>query len=299
MTTQQSLQQHRNRRAFSVHSYLYNKVHALNKFFSTANINAVVLGVSGGIDSALVLYLLHEVMLLPNSALKHILPISMPIENAQGVTGQQTAANGARSVIEALGYPFYQVELSTAYHAIINASRPVTNNKPWAEGQMASVLRTPVLYYHAAILQDDGYRSIVVGTTNRDEGSYIGFFGKTSDAAVDIQPLADLHKSEVRALASFLGVPQPIIDAVPKGDVWDNRVDEQMIGANYDMLELHLLSKQYGTNVLATLDDEEKEYYQGCVDHIEQLHNVNAHKYQVGTGAHFVDVMPRCIPGGW
>src|SRR5690606_27646773 len=115
----------------------------------------------------------------------------------------------------------------------------------WDEGQLASIVRTPCLYYNAAILQSQGFKSIVVGTTNRDEGSYIGFFGKASDAMVDLQPIADIHKSEVYEVAKLLNIPQEIIDAKPRGDVYDGRCDEEMIGAPYWFLEMYLLMKQY------------------------------------------------------
>jgi hypothetical protein len=55
----------------------------------------------------------------------------------------------------------------------------------WASGQLVSYLRTPMLYYQTALLTEQGFRSIACGTTNRDEGSYIGFFGKASDGSID------------------------------------------------------------------------------------------------------------------
>ena len=73
------------------------------------------------------------------------------------------------------------------------------------------------------------------------QGGYIGFFGKASDGMVDIQLISDLHKSEVHALARHLDVPASVIAAVPTGDVFDGRTDEEMIGASYDFIELYML----------------------------------------------------------
>jgi hypothetical protein len=127
---------------------------------------------------------------------------------------------------------------------------------------------------------------VVVGTTNRDEGAYLGFFGKASDAMVDLQPISDLHKSEVRALARHLGVPDDLVDAVPSGDVHDGRVDEEMIGATYDDVELALRMRELELPARGPAA-------------IERKHVENAHKYRVGDPAVHLDVMPRGVPGGW
>jgi NAD+ synthetase len=283
---------------FSPQEYLKKKLSKLSDFFRNNNIDTVVVGISGGIDSALVFYLMDR--LKGQGVLREVCPISMPILNAEGVTNQFEAAQRARLVMESLDYEYYEVELSNAYNAIVRESADVFEKREWAEGQMASVLRTPVLYYHAAMLQTAGRRSIVVGTTNRDEGSYIGFFGKASDGMVDLQPIVDIHKSEVIEVAEILGVPSEIIKATPTGDCWDGRIDEEMIGAPYWFLEMYLILKERNLlNLFNNLVDEELEAATHWVDNIETLHRANAHKYQVGSPAHFVDVMPRKIPGGW
>ena len=147
-------------------------------------------------------------------------------------------------------------------------------------------MRTPALYGAAALLQSHGLRSVVVGTTNRDEGAYLGFFGKASDGMVDLQPISDLHKSEVRALARHLGVPEEVVLAVPSGDVHDGRVDEEMIGASYDEVELALRMRELA---LAPTSPPA----------IERKHAENRHKYVAGDPAVHLDVMPRGVPGGW
>ncbi len=161
----------------------------------------------------------------------------------------------------------------------------------WSEGQCLSVVRTPALYGAAALLQAHGLRAVVVGTTNRDEGAYLGFFGKASDAMVDLQPISDLHKSEVRALALRLGVPAEVVDATPSGDVFDGRSDEAMIGAPYDVVEAVLRLRELGRD--PTLAGHE------ATAAVDRLHAVNAHKYRVGSPAVHLDVMPRGVPGGW
>jgi NAD+ synthetase len=291
------LPEYRKNRNFNVETYVEDKVNALNTFFKDNNLNSVVLGISGGIDSAVVLYLLDRVKKIKDSSLKLILPLSLPIKDSEGVTNQDKVARMALDVINSLNYNYHEINLHDAYHAIIDSSIKIAETHPdrkWAEGQMASVLRTPVLYYHAAILQAGGNRSIVCGTTNRDEGAYIGFFGKASDAMVDLQPIGDIHKSEVYQVAEYLGVPYHVIEATPKGDVWDGKNDQEMIGATYDEIELFLLMKEQ----LGSVDSMLMQELQGFKN-IEKLHKINEHKYQVGNPAHFVDVMNRKVKGGW
>ena len=96
-----------------------------------------------------------------------------------------------------------------------------------------SRIRMMTLYYYATI-----NNSIVVGTGNKVEDFGVGFYTKYGDGGVDISPIADLMKSEVRSLAKFLKINEEIILAKPTDGLWDDtRTDEEQIGANYDELE--------------------------------------------------------------
>ena len=117
---------------------------------------------------------------------------------------------------------------------------------------------------------------------------------------VDLQPISDLHKSEVYALAKLLEIPQDIIDAPPAGDVYDGRVDEEMIGAPYWFVELYLLYlSAQDESLLQTLSDEERQQFEHYQANLEELHRKNAHKYWVGSPAVHLDVYERFVPGGW
>ena len=111
------------------------------------------------------------------------------------------------------------------------------------------------------------------GTTNRDEGAYIGFFGKASDGMVDLQPIADIHKSEVYAIAKILNIPEYIINASPKGDVWNNKLDVEMIGAPYDIVEVFILLLNMGIQPTSIIikDVDENNLYQQYVQNIESF----------------------------
>jgi len=291
-------------RAFVTVDYLQKKTTALFSFFEKSGINAVVIGLSGGVDSALVAALMTHVAALPSSSLQRVSAVIAPIFGA-GTSQQAEATTRALAqcgllLAQSARFEFQVCDLSESYRALL-AAHPFREANAWAEGQMASVLRTPLFYYQVAILQQQGYRSLLLGTTNRDEGAYIGFFGKASDAMVDLQPIADLHKSEVLHVAKYLNVLPEILQATPRGDVWDDRNDEQMIGASYWFLELYqlLLCSGEETTFEANLPADEQLFYGQCKANIETLHRMNNHKYQVGNPAHFLDVMDRKVPKGW
>jgi len=265
-----------------------------------------VLGVSGGVDSATVLGLLVEASRQPSSPIKVVYPLIMPIYG-DGTSGQFEATQLAKKQCEAfkVGYVFH--DLSDAFQSYVGSQKwghpcrqELNSVSPWANGQLASILRTPCSYYHAALLQAEGFKSLVVGTTNRDEGSYIGFYGKASDAMVDLQPIADIHKSEVYEIAKIIGVIPEIIERTPRGDVWDAKTDEEMIGAPYWFLEMYLLVKEYSLQpLIGEFDRDDHLTYMKYANVIEKLHQKNFHKYQVGMPSHFIDFMPRSVPDGW
>lgn len=277
-------------RGFDAREVGASKCGRLARFFVEQGLDSAVVGVSGGVDSALVLALLRTVQ--QKGALRRVVALLLPVEG-RGATQQQLATQRGHLVTRTLDAEVWEVPMGSAHAAVVaslaNASRLAFTS--WAEGQTLSVLRTPALYGAAALLQAHGYRSLVVGTTNRDEGAYLGFFGKASDGMVDLQPISDLHKSEVRLLARHLGVPDEIVDAVPSGDVHDGRSDEEMLGASYDDVELCLRLRELGLEALASPSEAR--------EHLERQHTTNAHKYRVGSPAVHLDVMPRGVPGGW
>lgn len=279
-------------RGFEVSEVGAAKLGRLERWFRAEQLDAAVVGVSGGVDSALVLALLRELEKV--GVLRKVVALLLPIES-RGATEQTEAARRGRIVAEALDAEVWEAPLAPAHDATVAALAKASGLSfdAWAEGQALAVARTPALYGAAALLQAHGFRSIVVGTTNRDEGAYLGFFGKASDGMVDLQPIADLHKSEVRALARHLGVPDAIVDATPRGDVYDGRTDEEMIGATYDEVELFLRLRELGLPL-----DTEGALRARAAEAIERHHQKNAHKYSVGSASAFLDVMPRGVPGG-
>ncbi len=316
-------------RNFDAEAYLKNKTEAINDFFRDNKLDAAVVGVSGGIDSALVFSLLDHAAKQKDSPIKNIMGLVMPIFG-KGTTNQDTASVKAIHFLRKFIREWHTIDLTGAYAAYVKNSEDDSEIKStnWAKGQLASVVRTPCLYYHAAILQDRGFKSVVVGTTNRDEGSYIGFYGKASDGMVDVNIISDLHKSEVYKVAKLLGnITDEITVAKPSGDVYDGKNDEEMIGAPYWFLEMYLTLKNVQefdiyknisiykgkekdlfvgpilkiSNAFKAIEKSKKikKQYDTYAEAIEKLHDKNEHKYKVGMPCHFVDVMERTVHGGW
>lgn len=123
---------------------------------------------------------------------------------------------------------------------------------------------------------------MVVGTGNYDEDGYLRYFCKAGDGTVDTQLIADLHKSEVFAVAKHLGVAQSILKAPPTADLWEGQTDEDEMGFSYDFVELWTTylgwpqdrQKQF----LATLDTASQKYFEETGAKAKAIHDRNAHK---------------------
>lgn len=206
----------------------------MKDYMTKSGLNGWVIGVSGGIDSALVSTLCAETGI-------HLLCVEMPIhQNKEHVSR-------ARNHIAWLKKNYTNVdstelELTNTFEAMIKEFEKGTAQIPWATptetnelalANTRSRLRMTGLYYYANMLG-----RLVAGTGNKVEDFGVGFFTKGGDGVVDISPIADLLKSEVRAMAVELGVLEEIVNAVPSDGLWDDtRSDEEQIGASYDELE--------------------------------------------------------------
>lgn len=285
-------------RKFNAKDVLDKKIKLINEFFKNEKLDAAVIALSGGVDSSLVFKLLLKAASQKNSPIKKVSAIFLPIYS-KGTTGQKDAELHVKNLIgphkeETLQYNKYDLShVAYEYYRTMNLLNAENERLPWVHGQIASIVRTPVTYGQAALLQTQGYKSIVVGTTNRDEGCYIGFFGKASDGMVDLQPIGDLHKSEVIAISKLLNVPDAIINRTPTGDVWDNKCDEEMIGAPYNFLEAYILAKEMKMeHVIDLIADAEVQSWRFS---IENLRFQNLHKYKVGSPSRYIDVLNRVI----
>lgn len=290
-------------RAFDPATYLDAKVELIRAYYETHKLKGAVLGLSGGIDSAVALGILLTVHGRYPDVLEDIKTLVLP--TGMAAVGQMDAVDRARALCDQWGVVCPVADLyQTAFQLSEDVEGALGKGymaNGWALGQLTSYIRTPALYYATSLLTAAGTPSIVVGTTNRDEGSYLGYVGKASDGMVDLQILADLHKSEVRALAAHLGVHQSIMDATPSGEMYDGRVDEEVFGAPYDFVELYLAylagyqdgGRSRGWSTAAQCQ------YEALANNLEALHHYNQHKYLVGSPAVHLNVLESAVPGGW
>ena len=196
-------------------------------YANNAKVKGFVVGISGGIDSALTSTLCAQTG-LPT------LCVEMPIHQAE------SHVNRAYEHIDQLKKRFPNVfneraDLTPVFENFKNQV-PSSENEAVLNLSLANTrarLRMTTLYYFAGI-----HGLLVAGTGNKVEDFGVGFFTKYGDGGVDISPIADLVKSEVRLLAEFLKVPESILKAKPTDGLFgDDRSDEDQIGANYDELE--------------------------------------------------------------
>ena len=197
----------------------------LKDYYYMYAIKAFVVGVSGGIDSAVVSTLCAETE-LPTYVL------TMPLHSKE----ENTKLSDAHAKALMKKYPNVRVvniDLSDTYESLLfNIDQDFVNNK-LANANTKSRLRMVTLYQVAGSVG-----GIVVGTGNKVEDYGIGFYTKYGDGGVDIAPIADLYKTEVRELGGYLGVAQEIIDATPTDGLWDDRrTDEDQLGVSYALLE--------------------------------------------------------------
>ncbi|WP_224488898.1 NAD(+) synthase [Robertkochia flava] len=199
----------------------------LKDYATQSGMNGFVIGVSGGIDSAVTSTLCAETGL-------DVLCLEMPIHQAP------TQVSRALNHIEWLreNYPnvrMTQVNLTPVFDALIAALPPVANEEErfMSLANTRARLRMTSLYYFAAL-----EKLLVAGTGNKVEDFGVGFFTKYGDGGVDLSPIADLVKTEVYALGEYMGINKAIMEAAPTDGLWgDDRTDEDQIGASYPELE--------------------------------------------------------------
>ena len=213
--------------SFPVEKINLQIVNWLKDYAKTANMKGFVVGISGGIDSAVTSTLCAQ------TGLK-LLCVEMPIHQ------DPSHVKRAKEHIDQLKQRYENVsniviDLTHLFDTFKN-DMPVHVDAVKMNLSLANSrarLRMTTLYYLAGI-----HGLLVTGTGNKIEDFGVGFFTKYGDGGVDISPIADLMKSEVYALGNFLNITATILNAAPTDGLFgDNRTDDQQLGATYDELE--------------------------------------------------------------
>ena len=234
----------------------------LKSYITATACHGFVVGVSGGIDSALT----STLCALTGSP---VVVVGMPIDQESG----QLSRSQKHMDWLCEHYPNVSqktIDLTTVWHTL---RQTLDCNSHLAQANAQSRLRMTALYGVA-----NTENLLVAGTGNKVEDYGIGFFTKYGDGGVDLSPIADLLKSEVRELAADLGVLHEIVVAIPTDGLWDdNRSDEDQIGATYDELEWALAYYDQNGNLTRGLNTRQKEVLEIYI----QRHMGSRHKLEL------------------
>ena len=229
----------------------------LCSYHSQSSTKGFVIGISGGIDSALTSTLVAETNI-------PLLCIEMPINQNKNQVSRgknhilwlKENYNNVKSI---------ECDLTGIFEQFKSISAEKNKNQLLALANTRSRLRMTTLYYYAQL-----NNALVVGTGNKVEDFGIGFYTKYGDGGVDLSPIADLMKSEVFQLAKVLKINKEILVAPPTDGLWDNdQTDEDQIGATYNELEWAMKNKE--TKNLSKRQQEVIEIY-------NKFHTANKHK---------------------
>lgn len=209
-------------------------------------LKGAVVGISGGIDSAVTAALCVRAL-----GRENVIGIWLPAYSLD------IHAEDAQKLADAIGLDLVTIPVHTAFDAItaeINKVLPIDDK---TKGNTKARLRMTALY---AVANQKGY--LVVDTCNRSE-IYVGYMTKGGDGLADINPVASLTKHEVRILAQHLGVPVSIITKPPSADLWEGQTDEQEMGFSYEDLDRLLITGETSP---------------AAQERIEYLHRISEHK---------------------
>lgn len=238
-------------------------VNWLKEYAIASKTNGFVIGISGGVDSAVTSTLCAQTG-LPT------LCVEMPIHQAESHVSR------GKEHIAQLKVRFSNVsstitDLTSVFDSFV-ALVPDGNDEDRKHLTLANTrarLRMTTLYYHAGIKS-----YLVAGTGNKVEDFGVGFYSKYGDGGVDLSPIADLMKSDVFALGEFLKIPESILKAEPSDGLFgDARTDEEQLGASYDELEWAMLEDEKGKTAADFSGREQVAF-----SIYKRLNTINQHK---------------------
>lgn len=232
--------------------------HFLTKKLEETGAEGYVIGLSGGIDSAVTAKLAVEAVGHDN-----VNGWMMP-----GDPSNPENMEDARNLCEDLGISYREISIESTVKEFEDVA-PFEISKETLGNVRA---RTRMIYEYIDANENN---LLVLGTGNRSE-LLIGYFTKYGDAATDISPIADLYKTEVRDIAEHIGLNRKFIEKEPSAGLWDDHSDEDEIGLTYDKIDLilkQLVDQEKSVKEIADGDIAREE-----VERINEMHQDSSHK---------------------
>jgi len=197
-------------------------IYFLKKEIERIGFTDAVLGLSGGLDSALVCFLAKEAL-----GSKNVTGLLLPYKSSS-----KSSIDDAMKVVEATGINYHKLEISEAVDAIKkhNMVNPEKSTAGRMGNIMARIRMVTIFDYSFAT------NSIVLGTSNKSELA-LGYATLFGDVASAINPIGDLYKTQIFKLAEYLGIPDTIINKPPSADLWEGQTDENEIGYTYEQID--------------------------------------------------------------
>lgn len=189
-------------------------VEFLRENFKKAGFSKAVLGLSGGIDSALVAYLLRDAL-----GKENVLAIMMPYKSSN-----PDSLNHAKLVVKDLGINSKTIEITDMIDAYFKNEKDLTSLRM---GNKMARERMSILFDYSS-----KENALVVGTSNKTE-IYLGYSTQFGDSACALNPIGDLYKTNIWDLSRYLKIPNELIEKKPSADLWEGQTDEQEMGLTY------------------------------------------------------------------
>ena len=220
-------------------------------------VKGIILGLSGGIDSAVLAYICKRK--LKEKTLAIIMPDTQITPSIE--------TEDAMKMISLTGLEYKLIDIKPIVNEYLHYLEP----NEWAKGNLRARIRTNILYYYA-----NAKNYLVLGSSDKSE-YLIGYFTKYGDGASDLVPIISLYKLQVREIAKFLGVPQNIIEKKSSPHLWKEHEAEKELGASYEEIDSILyciFDKKLSIEKTSELLKIEKQ----IVEKIHHLHTSSAHK---------------------
>jgi NAD+ synthase len=246
-------------------------------FVEESGVDKFVLGLSGGVDSTTLLYLLSRLV-----ERDKIIGLIMPDTRTTPIEDVEDAVRVAKN----LGVKYYVVPIDTIVdsYGVAPFYDPL---EKLATGNLRARVRANLLYYYA-----NKHGALVVGSSDRSE-LLIGYFTKYGDGAADLYPLSSLYKTQVRELAKYLGVPEEIIRKPSAPRLWKNHTAEGELGLNYETIDLALYAL-FDLNLSIEEAAEATGLPVEVIDRVLKMHRSTRHK-RIGLKTPVLPWLPQAI----